>query len=209
MTGKPATSGYTAPTDRSKLSGFDRQETFKRLATRGHNRMKSDDRTKEDLEYERQKDECTFRPRIRAASPLVSARPNSIPSSYSVQLLDRQVTSTEKYKQRIQRGYEERARKAAVTLRGVYPGEGSAKKAHRTRKGTISLDDEVVGASKNKLVRTGTTVLAVNETKAKSKYKSIGGVDGAQIKPPKSSVPESQATSASRGWNPLHFPKKK
>ena len=84
VTGKPQTTEYTAPTYRPKFTGTDltRKDTFKRLTTLDARtiRMRSQERTKEDLEYERQKDECTFRPKIRATSPLAV-----LPSSYSVQ----------------------------------------------------------------------------------------------------------------------------
>ena len=69
-------------------------------------------------------------------------------------------------------------------------------------------------SSKNKLLEmaikttAGPTAMPMpTESKATNKYKSLGGVDGSQFRPPPSKLAESQATSQSRGWNPLHFPK--
>ena len=69
-------------------------------------------------------------------------------------------------------------------------------------------------SSKNKLLEmaikttAGPTAMPMPiESKATNKYKSLGGVDGSQFRPPASKLAESQATSQSRGWNPLHYPK--
>ena len=54
------------------------------------------------------------------------------------------------------------------------------------------------------------SVFATQDAKKKTKYStSFGQIDGAQIKPPQSNTLESFATSQSKGWGPLHQPKKR